>query len=190
NDQASLPQHRFPGLQVYDGWWLCEAGTTLAADVADATSTTMQVSDASTLGSNLLVMVETERMLIQSMSATSGPATLTVQRGFNSTAAAHPAGAMVRPHAPRSNPSYDSFWLNVTDACPPDPRAGRATSGLTWRQYLAQYVAGIMAAHAQWDGVFLDDMGWFTQWLDDGAIDADGDNVADGGAGWIAGLAS
>ncbi len=170
--EADVPG--FDGLSIYPGWWLTLAGTTLAAPLDD-TSTTVSVTDGSIMAqflwSNPDVLVDGESMHVTAVNGN----TLTVQRGYNSTATSHSPGARIAAHAT----AWPGAWmLNATTYCPTNPATGQ-----TWVMYLTATAAATLAK-APWDGIFLDSInpeGWAG--LNDGALDANNDNVADGGEG-------
>jgi hypothetical protein len=171
--EADVPG--FDGLSIYPGWWLTLAGTTLSASL-DASSTTVHVANASVIanriGSNPDVLVDGESMHV--LSVNTGANTLTVQRGYNSTATTHAAGARLAAHAT----NWPGSWmLNMTSYCPTNPATGQ-----TWVQYLAHQVATTLAS-GPWDGVFYDVTNTSMTGADGGQIDANNDNVADGGNG-------
>jgi hypothetical protein len=174
-DSSAVDVPGFDGMTIYPGWWLTLAGTTLAASL-DATSTTVQVVNAGVIDNNLRnspdVLVDGESMHVVSVNTSTN--TLIVQRGYYSTASSHPAGARLSAHA--SNWT-GSWMLNVTPYCPTDP-----TTGLTWARALAQRARSVVAS-GPWDGVFFDNVN--TSWasFDNGRLDANNDNVADGGDG-------
>lgn len=84
-----------PTVALANGSPALDAGvdlSTLASAVADASATSVDVADASGLISGIVIQVESEQMLVQSVSSN----TLTVTRGANSTTAvAHSTGASV-----------------------------------------------------------------------------------------------
>src|SRR5205814_1851388 len=129
-------------------WWLALAGTTLTTPL-DASSTTIHVANASIISNNLAkgpdLLVDRESMHIISVNTSTN--TLTVQRGYYSTATSHSAGVRVAAHA--SN--WSGVWmLNITPYCPSDP-----STGLTWASALAKRAASDVNA-GSWDGVFYD----------------------------------
>ena len=188
-ESAMLPVPGWPGqgiyyTDIYPGWWLTLAGTTLAAPL-DATSTQVSVTDGSVISKNLTndpdVLVDGESMHVTAVNGN----TLTVERGYYSTAAAHAAGARIAAHAV----DWPGNWmLNASSYCPVDPATGQ-----TWDQYLATTATRSIAG-TQWDGIYLDGGGDFA-WVANGQIDANSDNVPDGGdgpsgTGWVDGMAS
>jgi Carbohydrate binding domain/Hypothetical glycosyl hydrolase family 15 len=183
-DTSAVDVPGFDGLSIYPGWWLTLAGTTLAAPL-DASSTSVQVANAAIISANLStspdLLVDGESMHVLSVNAAAN--TLSVQRGYNSIATAHNAGARIAAHA--SN--WPGAWmLNLTPYCPTNPATGQ-----TWAGYLAQQVKNDLAA-APWDGVFYDNANASWATLLNGQLDANNDNVADGGngpsgTGWSAG---
>jgi len=182
---VSLPN--FGGASIYPGWWLTLVGTTLTAPV-DVHATTIAVMDAgrvaARLASNPDVLVGGETMQVVAVNVSAG--TLTVRRGYLSAPAAHAAGTRVAAHAV----AWPGTWmLNVTRYCPVDPATGQ-----TWVRYLAGRAARVLAA-APWDGIFYDDANRSIAGISAGQIDANTDNVADGGngateRGWANGMAT
>jgi len=182
---VALPD--FGGAAIYPGWWLTLAGTTLTAPV-DARTTTIAVVDAgriaARLASNPDVLVGGETMQVVAVNTSAG--TLTVRRGYLSAPVAHAAGTRIAAHAV----AWGGTWmLNVTRYCPVDPATGQ-----TWVHYLAGRAARVLAA-APWDGIFYDDADRTIAGLSDGQVDANNDNVADGGngatgTGWADGMAT
>ncbi len=174
-NSSSVDLPGFDGFSISPGWWLTLAGTTLTAPL-DATATTVHVADASriaaTLATNPDVLVDGESLHVTAVDT--GNDVLTVQRGYLSAAAPHAAGARIAPHATKW---AHSWMLNVTPYCPPDPQ-----SGLTWAQYLARQAPALRAA-GPWDGLFLDDASTSFSALSDGQLDANNDNLPDGGDG-------
>ena len=167
----------FRGMSIYPGWWLTLAGTTLTAPI-DATTTSIPVADALVISqsyaTNPDVLVDGESMHVLSVNTSTN--TLTVQRGYSSTAAPHGAGERLAAHA--TNPPWTQEWLlNVTPYCPPDPATGQ-----TWIDYLVQQARNDLAA-APWDGIFFDNVGPSVSQMDNGRIDANNDNIPDGGNG-------
>jgi hypothetical protein len=165
----------FDGLNIYPRWWLTLAGTSLSASI-NATTTTIPVRSAAIINNyistNRDVLVDGESMHVTAVNTSNN--TLTVQRGYNSTATTHSAGARLAAHASK----WANAWmLNVTPYCPTNPATGQ-----TWDQYAAQQVRADLGS-AAWDGVFFDDANnSFTQ-VSNGQLDANNDNVADGGNG-------
>ncbi len=174
-NSSSVDLPGFDGFSISPGWWLTLAGTTLTAPL-DAAATTVHVADASriaaTLATNPDVLVDGESLHVTAVDT--GNDVLTVQRGYLSAAAPHAAGARIAPHATKW---AHSWMLNVTPYCPPDPQ-----SGLTWAQYLARQAPALRAA-GPWDGLFLDDASTSFSALSDGQLDANNDNLPDGGDG-------
>src|SRR5579883_527482 len=174
-NSSSVDLPGFDGFSIPPGWWLTLAGTTLTAPL-DAAATTVHVADASriaaTLATNPDVLVDGESLHVTAVDT--GNDVLTVQRGYLSAAAPHAAGARIAPHATKW---AHSWMLNVTPYCPPDPQ-----SGLTWAQYLARQAPALLAA-GPWDGLFLDDASTSFSALSDGQLDANNDNLPDGGDG-------
>jgi len=174
-DTRSVDVADFNGYTVYPGWWLTLAGTTLTGDV-DATTTTIHVADAgviaATFPANADILVDGESMHITAVD--SAAHTLTVRRGFRSSAAPHRSGVRVAAHAV----IWPGTWLlNVTRYCPADPR-----TGLTWVAYLVRETQRRLAA-APWDGVFFDDANSRIHWVSGGRIAGANSNAADGGDG-------
>ena len=176
----------FNGMSIYPGWWLTLAGTTLSAPL-DAASTTVHVANAAlinaTLSSNPDVLVDGESMHVSAVNVAAG--TLSVQRGYNSSATSHASGARLAAHGTKW---AGSWMLNLSTSCPIDP-----SSGLTWGGYLLQQARADLGA-AAWDGVWYDDSYSSVAFLSGGQFDANNDNVADGGngpsgTGWSSGTA-
>ena len=182
---VSLPD--FGGATIYPGWWLTLAGTTLTAPV-DTRATTIAVADAGRIAAHLAlnpdVLVGGETMQVVAVNTSTG--TLTVRRGYLSAVATHAAGTRVAAHAV----AWPGTWmLNVTRYCPVDPATGQ-----TWVRYLAGRAARVLAT-APWDGIFYDDADRSIAGLSAGQVDANNDNVADGGngatgTGWADGMAT
>ncbi len=172
-ESTSVDVPGFDGLTIYPGWWLTLAGTTLTAPL-DTSSTSVSVANGSIianyLSSNPDILVDGESMHVTAVSGN----TLTVQRGYNSTATSHATGARLAAHAT----GWPGSWmLNITPYCPTD------SAGNTWESYLATTAAAQLSS-GPWDGIFFDSVGssgW--AFLDDGQLDANNDNVADGGEG-------
>jgi hypothetical protein len=174
-ESLSVDVPGFNGMSIYPGWWLTLAGTTLSAPL-DASSTTVPVANASiinaNLGSNADVLVDGESMHVTGVNVSAG--TLTVQRGYYSSATAHSAGARLAAHATK----WPGSWmLNLSPYCPVNPSTGQS-----WSSYLAQQAQADLAA-APWDGVYYDDSNSSIANLSGGQVDANNDNVADGGDG-------
>jgi hypothetical protein len=172
---SSVAASGFDGLNIYPRWWLTLAGTSLSAAI-NATTTTIPVASAAVINNyistNRDVLVDGESMHVTAVNTAAN--TLTVQRGYYSTATTHSAGARLAAHASK----WANAWmLNVTPYCPTNPATGQ-----TWDQYAAQQVRADFGG-AAWDGVFFDDANnSFTQ-VSNGQLDANNDNVADGGNG-------
>lgn len=175
----------FDGMTIYPGWWLTLVGTRLAAPI-DATTTTIPVVNVAPIRRFLAtdpdVLVDGETMHVLAIDA--AHRTLIVRRGYYSTAAPHDGGARIAAHASK----WPHTWmLNVTPYCPVDPATGQ-----TWVEYAAQQ-ARKQLAEAPWDGILWDDGNVSFARLYAGQLDADNDNVADGGegpsgAGWQQGV--
>ena len=165
----------FGGMTIYPGWWLTLAGTTLSAGL-DSSSTTVYVTNASIINQNLStnpdVLVDGESMHVTSVNTSAN--TLTVQRGYNSTTASHASGARIAAHVTNGT---GTWTLNVTPYCPANP-----TTGQTWTAYLAATAISALAS-APWDGIFFDAASPSIAYLSNGQVDANNDNVADGGDG-------
>jgi hypothetical protein len=170
---------------LYPGWWLTLAGTTLAAPL-DVASTQVLVTDGSIIAKFLAtspdVLVNGESMHVTAVNGN----TLTVERGYYSTATAHAAGARIAAHAV----NWPGIWMaNASSYCPIDPATGQ-----TWDQYLATAATREIAKSGV-DGIFLDGTGVSETSVSDGQVDANNDNVPDGGngpsgTGWADGEAS
>jgi hypothetical protein len=175
--------------EIYPGWWLTLVGTTLAAPV-DATSTQVSVTDGSVISANLAtspdVLVDGESMHVTAVNGN----TLSVQRGYYSTATAHAAGARIAAHVV----DWPGVWMvNASSYCPVNPATGQ-----TWDQYLAATATHAIAG-TQWDGIYLDGGNSVDNPSGGGPayaqIDANDDNIPDGGdgpsgTGWIDGMRS
>jgi len=113
---VSLPVPGWPGqgiyyTDIYPRWWLTLAGTTLAEPL-DATSTQVSVTDGSVISANLAtnpdVLVDGESMRVTAVNGN----TLTVERGYYSTATAHAPrragqGSHERPERPSRTTARD-----------------------------------------------------------------------------------
>ncbi len=171
-ESGSVDVPGFDGLSIYPPWFMCLAGTTLSSGI-DAVTTSIPVANGTPIGTyfatNPDILVDSESMHVTAVNGN----TLTVTRGYNSTAAAHGSGAMVRAHAT----AWSGSWMmNVTPYCPTDG------NGRKWTDYLA--ATAVSQAVSPWDGVFFDSVG-SSGWpsLNGGTLDANNDNVADGGLG-------
>lgn len=162
---------------IYPQWWLTLAGTTLAAAITDTTGTSVTATAATNITNGCDVLVDGESMHVTNVSGT----TLTVTRGFHSTAATHTNGTRIAAHA--SN--WSGVWMmNVTPYCPIDGSSHR------WSDYLAAQAAVQLAAYP-WDGIFWDNVAAQTN-VASGQVDADNNNTADAsngasGTGWADG---
>jgi hypothetical protein len=175
DNTSAVAASGFDGLTIYPGWWLTLAGTRLSGAI-DAATTSIPVVNASViqrfLATNPDVLVDGETMHVLSVDTVRNR--LTVQRGLNSTAAPHGAGARLAAHATK----WPGTWmLNVTPYCPVDP-----VTHQTWVQYAAQQAAQALR-QAPWDGILWDDANTNFTRLSKGQLDADNDNRADGGNG-------
>lgn len=173
NVHASWNNLSYDGFDIYPGWWLTLAGTTLAAPI-DSATTSVTVADAAPISaffpSHPDILIDGESIHVLSISGN----TLTVQRGYWSTATTHAAGTRVATHSS----SWTGMWdLNVSASCPQNP-----TTGQTWAQYLAVQAVRDLTV-APWDGVFYDVTNTSQAGSENGQIDANNDNVADGGNG-------
>jgi len=174
-----------PSMDIYPGWWLTLVGTRLTAGIsADATiiPVTKAVVIQHFLATNPDVLVDNETMHVLSVDTVHN--TLTVQRGYYSTAAAHTRHARIAAHASKWP---HSWMLNVTPYCPTNP-----TTGQTWVGYAA-HLTQIEMNSAPWDGVLWDDGNTSFAHISSGQLDADNNNIADGGngpsgVGWAEGV--
>jgi hypothetical protein len=182
---SSVTVPGFNGMDIYPGWWLTLVGTRLASRI-DATTTTIPVSDPAiiqrSLATNPDLLVDGETMHVLSVNASHG--TLTVERAYNSTASSHAIGSRIAAHASK----WPHTWLlNVTPYCPVNPRTRQS-----WVQYAAAEAKRTLTT-APWDGILWDDGNVSFSHLSNGNLDANNDNVADGGdgpsgAGWQDGV--
>lgn len=169
---------------IFPGWWLVLAGTTLSASI-NATTTSIPVVNSAPLVTSLTtnpdVLIDGETMHITSISGN----TLTVQRGYYSTATTHTSGVRVAAHA--SN--WPGAWnVNITPYCPKD------SQNRTWNDFYVQRVQQHMH-NGPWDGVFVDVSNSNIRTLDSGFVDANNDGIADkgdgpSGNGWAVGEAA
>lgn len=152
--------NRYGSNAIYPGWWLLTAGSILSAPI-DSAQTTIPVSDTSAFSLYDDVLVDGESMHIAGINAANK--TLTVWRGFNSTAASHLAGARIATHAflpntqslsnddPINKPRDDRPWaLNMSILCPRNP------AGQRWIDYLASWMVSNVMSTGLWDGIFYD----------------------------------
>jgi hypothetical protein len=154
---------------VYPGWYMMLPGTTLSAAVTTTSATSISVVDGTKFSAGQDVLVDGESMHVNSVSGN----TLTVQRGYYSTAATHGNGARIAPHA--SN--WSGVWMmNITPYCPTNG------SGQTWETYLAAQATSLLASYP-FDGVMFDNADYTKSYVEGGQLDANNDNVADGGNG-------
>jgi hypothetical protein len=174
-NSSSVNVPGFHNLNIYPGWWLTLAGTTLSTSI-NAVTTTIPVRNASIINNyistNSDLLVDGESMHVTAVNLSAN--TITVQRGYNSIAAPHNAGARIAAHADKW---AGSWMLNVTPYCPKNP-----ANGETWAQYAAYEVWSQTTTYG-WDGVFFDDANTSFEQVSNGQIDANNDNVADGGEG-------
>lgn len=162
--------------RIPPAFWLVEPGSSLAEDV-DATSTVLRVADPAAFSvmrppsdfypedEPTFLLLGNEHVRLVDIQGDE----LTVERGYQSTPEAHPAGTAAAAHVV----FFSGTWmLNVAATAPSDPEHG------VWRDMLAEEAAGMVTA-GPWTGAFLDvcfsDIGW----LNDGLLDVDRDGVAD-----------
>lgn len=155
--------------------WLVEPGSTLTSAVSP-TATRLVVADGSKFtvrrphsdfygpDEPTYLLVDDEHMKLVAIRGN----TLTVQRGFESTATAHAAGARVASHVV----FFAGTWMLDLAADAP------ARGGRTWRDDLVDDAAALVA-HGPWNGVFLDVCFADISWLNGGVLDLDRDGVAD-----------
>jgi hypothetical protein len=170
---ADLPG--FDDMTIYPGWWLTLVGTRLRAPI-DSVTTVIPVVDAAPIerfvSTNPDLIVDGESMHVLKVDVHAN--TLTVGRGYLSTASPHAVGARIAAHATK----WPQTWLlNVTPYCPVDPATGQ-----TWVDYAA-YRARQSFADTPWDGLLWDDGNVSFENLSGGQLDANNDNKADGGNG-------
>lgn len=169
--------HQIYGTDIYPGWWLLRAGSTLAASV-DARQTSIPVSDPALFHPYDDVLVGGESMHVLQIEGS----TLIVQRGFYSRATAHAAGARIAAHysyrIDLKNTILTGKWenrrpwsFNLSTLCPRD------ALGRTWDDFLAEHLAALLRQPGL-DGVFFDNT---DELLRDPAVDVDNDNQPDGG---------
>lgn len=171
----------FNGMEIYPGWWLTFAGTTLKTTI-NSTTTTIPVKNAqiiqASLKTNPYIVVGEESMLVTNVNTMSN--TLTVVRGVYSTPVIHKSGERVAVHA-----GNGKRWdLNVTPYCPKEPDTGK-----TWDQYLVATIDTYLKNNPH-TAVYLDN----AQLAHDPSanysmIDANTDGISDGsngpsGEGW------
>ena len=178
-DERPLANARFS--RVPTSAWLVEPGSTLVTAI-DATATKLRVADPGAFSVTrppsdfyeedepTYLLVGSEHMKLVSISGDM----LTVERGYRSQAAAHPAGTRVASHVV----FFAGTWmLNITEQA--------------WRDELANEAAGMVAA-GPWTGVFLDVCFEDISWLNGGLLDLDRDGIADDKAAisprWSAGM--
>ena len=165
------------GIDIYPGWWLLRAGSTLAAPI-DARQTSIPVVDPSLFRPYDDVLVDGESMHVLQIEGS----TLIVQRGFYSRATSHAAGTRIAAHysyrVDLKNTILTGKWenrrpwsLNLSTHCPRDPL------GRTWDDFLAERMAALLRQSGL-DGIFFDNT---DELLRDPAVDVDNDNQPDGG---------
>ena len=94
---------------------------------------------------------------------------LVVERGYRSTAKAHPAGTRIAAHVV----FFAGTWmLNLSATAPKSP------AGTTWRDRLVDDAAALVA-NGPWTGVFLDVCFEDISWLNGGRLDVDANGKAD-----------
>lgn len=174
-DTSAVNIHGFDGKAIYPGWWLTLAGTRLSAGVT-ATATSVPVDNAATIARSLLtnsdVLVGAETMHVLAVDVAHN--TLSVQRGYYSVPSPHASTTRV---AARATAWPNTWMLNVTRYCPRDPQTRR-----TWIEYAAVWEKRELA-NVPWDGILWDDGNVSFAHLSGGNLDANNDNVADGGEG-------
>jgi len=163
--------------EIYPGWWLLRAGSTLAGSI-DARQTLIPVAKVGRFHRYEDALVDGESMHILAIRGSS----LLVQRGFYSVAAAHRAGERIASHysyrVDLRNTIITGRWenrrpwsFNLSSRCPRDPQ------GRTWSDFLIGHLTA-RVEHSPWDGVFFDNT---DELLADPWVDVNNDNQPDGG---------
>lgn len=167
------------GLPIDPAWWLYRPATKLAAPVS-ASDTQMTVLDATYVAAGDDLTIDGEHVHVTAKSGT----TLTVRRGYFSTAAAHPAGSAAKPHVVAwTNDDGSAVWaLNLAQDAP------KASNGQRFLDFLVDVAVRKMASSYFWSGIFLAPTYSSIEWLDNGRADSDGNGVADGSPKWRDGL--
>jgi hypothetical protein len=168
---------------IYPGWYVLKPGSTLSAAIS-STQTTIPVQSTAPFALYDDVLVDGESMHVVGINSTTN--TLTVWRGFYSTAAAHSAGARIATHDslptggavrtnqdPVNDPAMDRPWtLNVSGVCP------RNAQGQRWVDFLASWVKSKILGTGLWNGIFYDNS---NDVLSDPSADTNNDGVGDSG---------
>ncbi|MDB4961314.1 MAG: hypothetical protein JWP01_1313 [Myxococcales bacterium] len=184
--EQPLAQARFA--RIPPQAWLLEPGSTVTRAISP-TATQIEVADPGAFtierpASDFYEEDEPTYLLIggehMRLVASEG-SLLTVERGYRSTAVAHPAGARVASHVV----FFAGTWmLDIASSAP-------AVNGRTWREELADEAASLVA-RGPWNGVFLDVCFSDISWLNGGLLDLDRNGVADDKAAisaqWSAGM--
>lgn len=167
------------GTQVDPAWWLLRPGTRLSSAVS-ASATTINVESSSELVAGDDLLIDGETVKINGVNGTS----LSVQRGYYSTAASHSAGAPARAHFVGWTDSngINAWGLNLA------PDAPRAANGKRAIDFLVDVAESKMKTSRYWTGIFLSPTYETIGWLDDGRADSNLDGLEDGVPGWDAGV--
>ena len=174
---------RYGSGAIYPGWWLLQPGSTLSSAI-DSSQTTIPVRSTAPFALYDDVLVDGESMHVVGINASAN--TLTVWRGFYSTASAHNSGARIATHNsiptggavltnqdPVNDPAMDRPWaLNVSSVCP------RNAQGQRWVDYLASWMQSTIMSSGLWNGIFYDNS---NDVLADPNADVDNDGTADSG---------
>jgi hypothetical protein len=156
--------------------WLVDPGSTTTAAL-NATATRIKVASGAAFSVTrpesdfyeedepTYLLVDGEHMRLVEVDGNE----LVVERGYRSTAVAHPTGSKIASHVV----FFAGTWmLNLAATAPKGP------AGTTWRDRLVDDAKGLVDK-GPWTGVFLDvcfeDIGW----LNGGLLDVNRDGVAD-----------
>ncbi len=158
--------------QVYPGHWLYKAGST-TSQFLSSSETTVQVDDAVPfiVGEYAVIydpplggFVNAEHVEITVKSGN----TLTLERGYNSTAVSHSSGSIIAPHI--LHPIASTTWrFNLASSCPTDGNGKKLSAAMV------DYMNSIWDSN--YDG-WLFDTDSDTEEAD---VDTDNDGVAEGG---------
>ncbi len=129
------------GCNMFAGHWLYKAGTQLTGAVsAGATQLRVQNANSFVVGEYVVIydapagsFKNAEHARITAVSKSTN--TLTVSRGYKSTAASHSVGAIVAAHALGQGTDKRLWAWNQSSTCPKDG------SGRRWNQVMADWLA-------------------------------------------------
>jgi len=187
------------GSAVFAGHWLYLAGSKLKNSI-DSKALVLAVNDSRRFAAGQYVVIyngrpgdflNAEHAQIRSIDNTKGTLTL-VARGFKSTPASHPAGAVVAQHelgAGGSGETHkpDGWEYNLGTRCPLDAN-GKQMNAVN-AEWLASHLNldgnGNTVGSFAYDGVLLD--GERAYFYPDPAADMDNDLIAEGGLNPITG---